>query len=693
MIEIALAGNPNSGKSTLFNAITGDSLEVGNWAGVTVEKRAGTARANSGITIVDLPGIYAMSAHSEEEKITENYLTSEAPPDLIINVVDAVNMERNLFLTTQLFELGIPIVIALNRTDMVSEKNMPDISALRRLLRTPIVPVSALKGSGIDKLLDEAAAEAEKKRAPVPLCRFPEAIEKAAAEIQGILRCGRHAALKLIERGLYHSFGGDEREKTDVDDVIYRCVRLRGGSVSKAMISARYGYIRNIMSRVAVSGRDLSKDTLSDRIDRIALGRYTAVPLFAAVIGLIYFISVILIGNPVSEWLSGEVLVKISAVTENLLLSLGVKAFFIRLICSGIISGVGGVLCFLPQLSVLLFFMGLLEDCGYMSRIAFSADRLMRYLGLSGKSVISLLLGSGCSVPGILSGRTIENSSERNITIVTTPFIPCSAKLTVIIFLAGIAATDFKGITMLLVYIVCIASVAVTAFIFSRFVLKNDYDSCFIMELPDYKLPSVKNTLKYTLHKIRGFIFKAFTVIFIACIIIWLLSNYNTSLKPAELDDSVLAEVGKIISPVFEPLGWGNWMMVSAMLCGLIAKENIIGTLGILSSGAGGIDIILGEIGFAGTVSYLIFNLLCIPCAASVAAMRKELGGKKFTVAVVYQSLYAYAAAYAVYHALIIAESGGISSAAPFMLIIMLALSGVLILGRALRPEHNTKSL
>ncbi len=645
--KIALAGNPNSGKTTLYNALTGSNAYVGNWPGVTVEKKEGPLKVNADITITDLPGIYSLSPYTPEEIVTRDYLTHDRP-DVIINIVDSTNLERNLYLTTQLLELNIPVVIALNMSDIV-QKNGDSIDhiLLADALGCEVVAISAIRGDGCIAAVEKAIALAGSTRKPThPI--FSEHLNETLSGISDLLAgaCDEtfllpYYAIKLFERD--KKIADSLRLPEEISQAIEQLIRDLEISLdddSESIVAnERYTYITNIVKRCMIKKQKPGL-SMSDRIDRIAIGKWTALPLFVVVMFALYYLSVTAVGGISMDWLSEA--------TSDLLNALGVETWLHSLITDGIIGGVGAVLGFLPQLLVLFFLLSLLEDCGYMSRIAFILDRLFRRFGLSGKSVIPILIGTGCSVPGIMASRTIENEADRRITIITTSFMPCSAKLPVIAFIGG---TLFPGAVWLapLAYFIGIFAILVSGLVLKKLKGFKSAETPFVMELPAYHIPKLKNVLTQTLDRGKSFLVRAGTVIFVASAIIWFLSNFDFSFNMAQADQSILATLGKTIAWVFSPLGFGSWQATVATLTGLVAKENIVGTLGVLYDGA---ELAQPGLHFTAVsgLSFLIFNLLCAPCVAAIGAISREMSSLKYTIfALLYQTGFAYLAALLVY--------------------------------------------
>ncbi len=638
--KIALAGNPNSGKTTLYNVLTGSNAYVGNWPGVTVEKKEGPLKTNADVVITDLPGIYSLSPYTPEEVVTRDYLSHERP-HAIINIVDSTSLERNLYLTTQLLELNTPVVIALNMSDIV-EKNGDSIDhlALADALGCEVVAISAIRGEGCYAAVERAILLSDTACKPAPSI-YSERLSETLSRISNLLLdiCGDthlipYYAIKLFERDkkIADSLNLPEATSQAIEQLIRDIETLLDDDSESIVANERYTYITGIIKRCMIKKQKPGL-SMSDRIDRVAIGKWTALPLFAIVMFALYYLSVTAVGSLNMDWLS--------TIASDLLDMLGIAAWLHSLITDGIIGGVGAVLGFLPQLLVLFFLLSLLEDCGYMSRIAFILDRLFRRFGLSGKSVIPILIGTGCSVPGIMASRTIENEADRRITIITTSFMPCSAKLPVIAFIGG---TLFPGAVWiaLLAYFIGIFAILVSGLLLKKLKGFKSAETPFVMELPAYHIPKLKNVLTQTLDRGKSFLVRAGTVIFVASALIWFLSNFDFSLKMAEPDQSILAALGKTLAWVFQPLGFGSWQAAVATLTGLVAKENIVGTLGVLQP----------DLNFTAVsgLSFLIFNLLCAPCVAAIGAISREMGSLRHTLfALLYQTGFAYIAALLVY--------------------------------------------
>lgn len=659
-INIALAGNPNCGKTTMFNIMTGSNQYVGNWPGVTVEKKSGKLKGHENVNIVDLPGIYSLSPYTLEEVVTRNYLVNEHP-DVIINIVDSTNIERNLYLTTQLAEIGLPMIVALNMTDIV-KRNGDKISLeiLSEMLGCIVVETSALKGDGIFELAEKAISLSGTSKSIPAMPSFCSAVEQALSTITGELQKStqswlRYTSIKVFER--------DEKVLAElklksriIDEAILACEAELDDDSESIIISERYSYIEKIV-KASVVRKNTSVYTASSRIDKVITNRFLAIPIFAVIMFLVYYLSVSTLGAWMTDWtndvLFGEI---VPNAMNSLLTTLGTADWLNSLIRDGIIGGVGAVLGFVPQLLVLFLFLAILEDCGYMSRVAFIMDKVFRKFGLSGKSFIPMLIGTGCSVPGIMASRTIENDADRKMTIITTSFIPCGAKLPIIALIAG-ALFGGEWWVAPSAYFIGIVAVVISGIILKKTKAFAGDLSPFVMELPSYHLPNVKNVLKNTWDRGWSFIKKAGTVIFLSCGLIWFFSNFDHTFKMVSSESSMLASFGRFIAPVFAPLGFGGWEPTVATLTGLIAKENVVSSLGVLfgfgevsESGAEIWSIMQSHFTTYAAYSFLVFNLLCAPCVAAIGAIKREMNSFKWTVfAIGYQTLFAYAIALIVY--------------------------------------------
>ncbi|GAA0722313.1 ferrous iron transport protein B [Clostridium malenominatum] len=698
-IKIALAGNPNCGKTTMFNALTGSSQYVGNWPGVTVEKKGGKLKGHKDVEIIDLPGIYSLSPYTLEEVVSRNYLLGDKP-DAIINIVDSTNIERNLYLTTQLVEIGIPVVIALNMTDILRKNgDQIDVKKLSHKLGCEIIETSALKGEGCKEVAEKAIALVKAKSKNVPQHTFSQEVEEALSLIEDILSYSMEEdnlhwyAIKLFERDkkVMEQIELSEDAMSRIEEIAKGCETTFDDDSESIITNERYTYISKIIKE-CVRRKNNSKMTSSDKIDRIVTNRFLALPIFALVMFLVYYVSISTVGTWLTDWtndvLFGEI---IPPAVENFLVSVGTAEWLNSLILDGIIGGVGAVLGFLPQMLVLFLFLAILEDCGYMARIAFIMDRIFRRFGLSGKSFIPMLIGTGCSVPGIMASRTIENESDRKMTIITTSFIPCSAKLPIIALIAGALFPESTWVGPS-AYFIGVAAIIISGVILKKTKGFAGDPAPFVMELPPYHIPGAKSVLIHMLDRGKSFVKKAGTIIFLASGAIWFLSSFNWPMEMVDTAESMLATIGKVIAPVFSPLGFGNWESAVATFTGLIAKENVVGTFGILfgfaevaENGAEIWPLLQQSFTQLSAFSFLLFNLLCAPCFAAVGAIKREMGNGKWTlIAVGYQTGFAYVISLIVYQLgmLFTGNGFGIGSAIAFVLV-------ALILYMLFRPYKN----
>ena len=688
-IKIALAGNPNCGKTTLFNALTGSNQFVGNWPGVTVEKKEGKLKGHKDVTIMDLPGIYSLSPYTLEEVVARNYLINERP-DAILNIVDGTNIERNLYLSTQIMELGIPVIMAVNMMDIV-EKNGDKIhiDKLAKKLGCEVVTISALKGTGIKEAADKAVQIAQKKGAAVPVHEFDKDVEAVIRTVESKLGSDivneqkRFFAIKLLEKD--DKITEQMKSVPDVSAEIKQLEDKFDDDTESIITNERYVYISSIIGDCVTKNKKNAMTT-SDKIDRIVTNRWLALPIFAVVMWVVYYVSVTTVGTFVTDWtndvLFGEI---IPPAIENLLNAIHCADWLQGLILDGIVAGVGAVLGFVPQMLVLFLFLAFLESCGYMARVAFIMDRIFRKFGLSGKSFIPMLIGSGCGVPGIMASRTIENDRDRKMTIMTTTFVPCGAKLPIIALIAGAL---FNGASWVApsAYFVGIAAIICSGIILKKTKLFAGDPAPFVMELPAYHWPTVSNVLRSMWERGWSFIKKAGTIILMSTIVLWFLMNFGWvdgsfgMLEAEQLNDSILASIGSVIAPLFAPLGWGDWKMAVAAVSGLIAKENVVGTFGILfgfgevaEDGAEIWGQLAGSLSTVAAYSFLVFNLLCAPCFAAMGAIKREMNNTKwFFTAIGYQTLLAYVVSLCIYQIgnLFISGGFGIGTVVAVLLII-----------------------
>ena len=688
-IKIALAGNPNCGKTTLFNALTGSNQFVGNWPGVTVEKKEGKLKGHKDVTIMDLPGIYSLSPYTLEEVVARNYLINERP-DAILNIVDGTNIERNLYLSTQIMELGIPVIMAVNMMDIV-EKNGDKIhiDKLAKKLGCEVVTISALKGTGIKEAADKAVQIAQKKGVAVPVHEFDKDVEAVIRTVESKLGSDivneqkRFFAIKLLEKD--DKITEQMKSVPDVSAEIKQLEDKFDDDTESIITNERYVYISSIIGDCVTKNKKNAMTT-SDKIDRIVTNRWLALPIFAVVMWVVYYVSVTTVGTFVTDWtndvLFGEI---IPPAIENLLNAIHCADWLQGLILDGIVAGVGAVLGFVPQMLVLFLFLAFLESCGYMARVAFIMDRIFRKFGLSGKSFIPMLIGSGCGVPGIMASRTIENDRDRKMTIMTTTFVPCGAKLPIIALIAGAL---FNGASWVApsAYFVGIAAIICSGIILKKTKLFAGDPAPFVMELPAYHWPTVSNVLRSMWERGWSFIKKAGTIILMSTIVLWFLMNFGWvdgsfgMLEAEQLNDSILASIGSVIAPLFAPLGWGDWKMAVAAVSGLIAKENVVGTFGILfgfgevaEDGAEIWGQLAGSLSTVAAYSFLVFNLLCAPCFAAMGAIKREMNNTKwFFTAIGYQTLLAYVVSLCIYQIgnLFIGGGFGIGTVVAVLLII-----------------------
>ena len=662
--KIALAGNPNCGKTTMFNDLTGSSQYVGNWPGVTVEKKEGKLKANKQAIIQDLPGIYSLSPYTLEEVVTRNYLVNEHP-DSMINIIDASNLERNLYLTTQLLEIGVPMVIALNMMDMVRKNgDRIDVKKLSDALGCQIIETSAVKGEGSTEVAKAALNLAQSKAAaPKPLkfnAKLEQMLEQIARLLQGACQPQnlRWYSIKLFERDekAIEQLKLSPAALEEIEGLRQEAEKEFDDDVESIITHERYVVIADLL-KTCYRKQSKQKLTTSDKIDKIVTNRILALPIFAVVMFLIYYISITTVGTMMTDWVNdvlfGEI---IPPAVEGLLVSVGAADWLQSLILDGIVAGVGAVLGFLPQMLVLFLLLALLEDCGYMSRIAFIMDRIFRRFGLSGKSFIPMLIGLGCGVPAVQASRTIENDRDRKMTIMTTTFIPCSAKLPIIGLIAG-ALFNESGWVATSAYFVGIAAIIISGIILKKTKLFAGEPAPFVMELPAYHIPSVKGVLIHMWDRAKAFVRKAGTIIFLSSVVIWFLSSFNFQLQMVDTGDSILAAIGRVIAPIFAPLGWGHWEAAVGTISGLVAKENLVAIMGILygfaevaENGDEMWSVFAQNFTAISAYSFLVFNLLCAPCFAAIGAIHREMGSAKWTwIAIGYQCIFAYIVSLIIY--------------------------------------------
>ena len=669
-IKIALAGNPNCGKTTMFNALTGANQYVGNWPGVTVEKKEGKLKGKKGkgeeIIVTDLPGIYSLSPYTLEEVVSRDYVLKENP-DVIIDLVDATNIERNLYLTTQLIETGVPVVIALNMADLLEKRGIKiDTKRLSMLLDCPIIETSALKGEGLDKLIDEAVKVAKSSKVDLPKEIFSKDMEAAIDEVKGVLPTSvtddkkRWYAVKFLENDekVKEAMKLSASGQSLVDTKRQELEKQHDDDMESIVTDERYKFIQKIVNTTVKKAKD--KLTVSDKIDRIVTNRILGIPIFVAVMWLVYYVSVTTVGTFVTDWTNDVFVVAIQDFFTNILTSIGASDLVMGLVVDGIIGGLGAVLGFVPQMAILFLFLSILEDCGYMVRIAFVMDRVFRHFGLSGKSFIPLLISSGCGIPGIMASKTIEQDNDRRLTIMTATFIPCGAKLPVIALMGGVIAGETAGYAESsfiapLMYFIGIVAVLVAAIILKKTKPFSGKPAPFVMELPQYHIPQVKTVLLHVWERLKGFIIKAGTILFLACVVMWFLSGFGFTDggfgMVEDSADSLMAIIGGAIAPIFAPLGFGEWQPVAASISGFSAKEAIVSTMGVLANVSGdtedAVNVAAGVASWFPTgiaaFSFLMFNLLDSPCLAAIATMAKEMNSRKwFWFAILFQNIFSY---------------------------------------------------
>ncbi len=664
-IKIALAGNPNSGKTTLFNALTGSNQFVGNWPGVTVEKKEGKLKGHSDVMIADLPGIYSLSPYTLEEVVARNYLIGERP-DAILNIVDGTNLERNLYLSTQLLELGIPVVMAVNMMDIVKKNgDQVFIDKLSKALGCPVIEISALKGTGIKEAAEIAVQAASSGQTQRVVHTFDKDVEKVIQDIEQQLvgvseEQKRFFAIKLLERD--DKIGGQMSAVPDVEGIVTALEEALDDDSESIITNERYRFITSIIGKCCKKAARGGLST-SDKIDQIVTNRFLALPIFAVVMWIVYYVSVTTVGTFVTDWtndvLFGEV---IPPAIESVLVSINCADWLQGLILDGIVGGVGAVLGFVPQMLVLFIFLAFLEACGYMARVAFIMDRIFRKFGLSGKSFIPMLIGTGCGVPGVMASRTIENERDRKMTIMTTTFIPCGAKLPIIALIAG-ALFDGASWVAPSAYFVGIAAIVCSGIILKKTKMFAGDVAPFVMELPAYHMPTISNVLRSMWERGWSFIKKAGTIILLSTIVVWFTTYFGwvdgqfRMLEDVEMEYSILAGIGNAFAWIFIPLGWGDWKAAVAAITGLVAKENVVGTFGVLYGFAEvseeGEEIwgtLAGSYTAVAAYSFLVFNLLCAPCFAAIGAIRREMNNAKWTwFAIGYQCLLAYGVSLCIY--------------------------------------------
>ena len=708
-VKIALAGNPICGKTTLFNALTGSNQFVGNWPGVTVEKKEGKLKGHKDVTIMDLPGIYSLSPYTLEEVVARNYLINERP-DAIINIVDGTNIERNLYLSTQIMELGIPVVMAVNMMDLVEKAgDKIHTDKLSKLLGCEVVEISALKGTGIQKAAEKAISLAERKNEVTPVHEFDSKVEDAITAVGTMLGMDipeaqkRFFAIKLLEKD--DKIKEQMKSVPDVSAEIKTLEDAFDDDTESIITNERYVYISSIIGKCVTKGQKGGM-TVSDKIDRIVTNRWLALPIFAVVMFIVYYVSITTVGGFLTDWtndvLFGDI---IPPAIEKALVAVNCADWLQGLILDGIVAGVGAVLGFVPQMLVLFIFLAFLEGCGYMARVAFIMDRIFRKFGLSGKSFIPMLIGSGCGVPGIMASRTIESDRDRKMTIMTTTFVPCGAKLPIIALIAG-AFFNNAGWVAWSAYFVGVAAIICSGIILKKTKMFSGEPAPFVMELPAYHMPTVGNVLRSMWERGWSFIKKAGTIILLSTIILWFLMSFGWvdgkfgMLDAEQLNDSILASIGNVIAPIFAPLGWTKagegWKMAVAAITGLIAKENVVATFGMLFGFAevaedgseiwGNLAQVMTPIAAYG---FLVFNLLCAPCFAAMGAIKREMNNAKwFWFAIGYQCGLAYIVSLCIYQFGTLFTGGGFGLWTVVAVVLLIAFLYMLF-----RPYKESKSL
>lgn len=668
-MKIALVGNPNSGKTTLFNSLTGNNQHIGNWPGVTVEKKEGILRSNKDITIIDLPGIYSLSPYSLEEVISRDYILKENP-DVIINIVDGSNLERNLYLTTQIIETGVPVVIAINMMDVIAKnKDVIKSETISKILNLPVVEITALKKEGSEKLIEAAIDLKNKQYNYRPVVWYSKEIETIISEIQELIKekiapdKSRFYAIKIFEK--------DEKvlDEIEIDQEQLKLIMLKIAEIEKsedddseALITReRYSFINRFIPKVYLKNK-IQSQSLSHKIDKVLTNKYFGLPIFVVIIFLVYYLSISTVGGFLTDFVNDTIFGEngLPGIVSGFLESINAWPWLIGVLVDGIIGGVGAVLGFLPQMFVLFLLLGILEESGYMARIAFILDKIFRRFGLSGKAFFPMLMSTGCGVPGVMAARTIEEENNRKVMIMTTTFMPCGAKLPIIALIAGamFRGSSIQWLIAPSAYLLGIGMIVISSIILKKFKGFAGKSAPFIMELPDYHLPSAKGLAFHVYHKLKSFVKKAGTVILLAAVVIWFLSNFTWNMTMTQnADQSILSSIGKIIDIIFVPLGWGNWKATVATFTGLIAKENVVSTFGVLygfaevaESGSEIWTLLAVDFTPLASYSFLVFNLICAPCIAAMATIKREMGNRKWTwIAIGFQTLMAYSLALIIY--------------------------------------------
>ena len=707
-IKIGLAGNQNCGKTTMFNNLTGAKQYVGNWPGVTVEKKVGKLKGYNDVEIVDLPGVYSLSPYTLEEVVTRNFMIDDKP-DAIINIIDASNIERNLYLTTQILELGIPTVIALNMIDVVEKRgDIINLDKISQILGCPVIKTSALKGTGTKEVALKAIEIAKNKTSNNFNMNFSQEVKSALNEIKALISSEKlkksdindnWMAIKLFERdsNLLEKVTISNEVNNKIENIISKCEKEFDDDAEGIITAERYEFIGSIVSKI-IKKKDNSKHTISDKIDKVVTNRILALPIFALIMWGVYYISVSSLGAILTDWtndtLFGEIIGEnVAAFLENI----GTAPWLQGLINDGIIGGVGAVLGFVPQIMLLFFLLAILEDCGYMARIAFIMDRIFRKFGLSGKSFIPVLISSGCGVPGIMATRTMENDKDRRITIILTTFIPCGAKLPIIALFAG---AIFGGASWVApsVYFLGIFMIIICGIILNKTKVFKGEPAPFVMELPQYHIPSFKGVILHMWDRAKAFIVKAGTIIFVACAVIWFTSSFSWTLQMVDAQDSILASIGKVMAPIFAPLGFGNWQSAVSTLTGFVAKENVVGTFGVLfgiAEAAEDTPVLLTQIGSmftaASGLAFIAFNMLNAPCFAAIGAIRREMGSWKWMwITIGFQTLTAYIVALMINQiGSFILGTGSLIGAIGSVLIAVFAISIAVLSGRDIKSKKK----
>ncbi len=660
----ALVGNQNCGKTTLFNALTGSNQHVGNFPGVTVEQKSGEVRGVKNCSVVDLPGIYSLRPYTQEEIVSRDFIINQKP-DCIINIIDATNIERNLYLTLQLLELRVPTVIALNMMDEVyANGGTVDVQQLSRLIGVPVVPISAVKGEGVSELIDRVVDTARKKALPgvTDFCADDSPVHRCIHAVIHLIQdhadrlgvSSRFCTAKLIEGDpeLAGRLELDENERELLEHCIVQMESESGLDRNAALADMRYSFIEGVVSKTVVKCHESREHARSVRMDRVLTGKYTAIPTFLAIMFLIFYLTFNVIGSALSDWLSLGI-DALTGLVDRGLTAYGINPVVHSLVIDGIFAGVGSVLSFLPIIVTLFFFLSILEDTGYMARVAFVMDRPLRKLGLSGRSFVPMLIGFGCSVPAIMATRTVSSDRDRKMTILLTPYMSCSAKIPIYAVFAAAFFPQNRGLAMICLYALGIIMGIIVALILKSTAFRGQ-PVPFVMELPNYRMPSLKSVGLLLWEKAKDFLERAFTVIFMATVLIWFLQTFDTRLNVvADSADSLLALIGQLIAPVFRPLGFADWRMVTALISGFTAKEAVVSTLAVLlGTNVANLSSALGSVFNPITaVSFLVFTLLYTPCVAAVATIRRELGSAVKTIGVVImQCSVAWLTAFVIYN-------------------------------------------